>query len=170
MSKTKRSLYTKIYEIDINEELKVGLKRPGPSFLMKYFEEIQNIPILLQSKEKMGENYNKVFNTVEKIMSYCLVEPDTGFKIISKTPNENQCEFEDFTPDGNWELLETQGIKNLFNNDVGFALFFYLMEETGNFSSSTRMNETREDIGKFPKKRSGDKNTDNGKKLSDSTK
>lgn len=162
---SKKKVYTEIFEIDINEDLKIGLKKPNFRFLMKYQKDIVELPNLLKDQKNIEENLDKAFGLIERVLMKTMVDPVTMEPILSNTPNENQCRFEDFSPSANWELLDAQGVKNLMSGDIGFGLFGFLMEKIG----ALHFGGTEKEVKSFPKKRDGDKVSDAGETLPEKT-
>ena len=165
----KNRKYTELYEIDVNEDLKIALKKPNFRFIIKHQKDITNLPTLLQSKKNLEENLDKAFGIVGTVLTHSMVDPETMKPILSEKPDEDQCRFEDFAPNANWELLEVQGIYNRMNGDLGFALFAFLMEKIGALHFGDVAKTKEEQTKSFPEERTGDEVSDNVETLSDKT-
>lgn len=150
MSKQTKNLFTKQpQEIDVNENVKIYLKRPKMTFMLKHLGAIQQMPDILTDGDRIEKESDKVLNVIEHVLSYAIVD-EKGQRIIGE--REGQIPFEDFDPEPNWELLNAQGIDEVFQGDFTFSIFFYLMKELGQFKSVAK----GEEIESFPDKSAGD--------------
>ena len=60
-----KNSFTQVTEIDLNEDLKIGLKKLTFRYILKHQEEINKIPELLKDAKNLSKNIDKIFETVE---------------------------------------------------------------------------------------------------------
>jgi len=149
MANKKNPFVKQPQEIELSDGVKIYLKKPKMTFMLKYLGIIQQIPEILNSGKRMETESGKLSDVIEKILSYAVVD-EKGQRIIGD--QEGRIPFEDFDPDADWDLLKSQGIDDVYFGDVAFCLFFYLMKEIGQFKSKVAGDE----IESFPDKSTGD--------------
>ena len=118
-------------DVQINKDLIIKIVKPGASFLLNHAQAIEDVMKKGATNEQFMKNAGEINDTIKLVLTHSLRDVDTGKKILSDIPDEDQIVYEDFSPEYSWDLLEPQGFVMKEVTDISLLLFFYIMTQSG---------------------------------------